>query len=349
MIKNLIEQTLHEFGEKPLDEIIDSVCSDPALHVYKKRIKAEINGFGPIEDLLAQDDITEVCINKFNKIYIEQEGLLKLTDLSFCSSLTYQMFVQNILLKIEKTADTRHPLVDGKLSCGTRIHVSLPPISENPVVTIRKHSFKNWTLADLRRMNAFSSSLDKLLETWILQKKNILFCGPTSTGKTTLLRAALKQCDARERIISIEDTPELGSIGSHHVNLNSRNDPEELTPPIDLAQLLKHSMRMRPDRLVVGEVRGEEAVVLLDALATGHRGSFCTLHADNAQHALARLESLVVRACPKWDLAAIRQLIKDSIDIIVVCQKRNGLRVISQTAQIVSVESFGYLLDSTNY
>ncbi|MBK9292923.1 MAG: CpaF family protein [Oligoflexia bacterium] len=342
--KTLVENALALTGERSLDEIL----ADSHFTSYKDRLKKELTGFGPIEEHLRDDNVTEICINNFSQIFIEVNSKLFLSDLSFASEFTYQRFLDNLLLKINKVVDQRHPLTDGTLPCGTRVHISLPPITTNAVVTLRKHNVEKYNLEMLLKLKMFDQNfLDRLLS-WINQKKNILFCGPTSSGKTTLLRATLMATPKNERIISIEDTSELLSIGPNHITLLTREDPENMVPKIDLSMLLKNSLRMRPDRLVVGEVRGVEAVILLDALATGHKGSFATIHGHDANHSLQRLESLILRANPKWDLMAIRQLIKDSVDVVVVCSKKNGLRVVSQAAEISAIENFGYLLDVTN-
>ena len=354
--KALVTEALNSIDERSFDETTNEILqkkfgeiNTEKINLLKSQIENEIQGFGPIKSLLDDPKITEICINGYNEIFIEVSGKLTQTESSFVSTLTYDRFVKHILLLIEKTADTRHPTADGYLSDGSRIHICLPPLTTQPVVTIRKHNHSDWTLTDLVKSGMLDEELREKVREWVKGKKNLLVCGATGSGKTTFLRACLKEIDQHERVLTLEDTSEIGRLNSQHVNLITRIDPENLVPSIDLSLLVKNSLRMRPDRLVVGEVRGEEALYLLDALSTGHRGSMCTLHAHTAQHALKRLESLISRAAPRWDIMAIRQMIFDSINVVIICQNKNGLRKISQTALVSGIENFGYLLDSQEY
>ncbi len=353
--EKLVQETLNNLNEETLETTIKNLLeknhqSEIGFQKdWNQRVSDEIDGFGPIEKLLQDPNISEICINAFDQIFIESRGHLGLSELKFVSHLTYDRFVKRLLNKMNKVADQRLPLADGMLDHYTRVHVALPPVSPSPRVTIRKHMAVSFSMEDLENLNMFSRSLRSEIETWLMEKKNILIVGPTSSGKTTLLRSCLKTFPITERLISLEDTGELGSVGPHHVNLLTRVDHDGLVPTIDLSLLLRNVLRMRPDRIIVGEVRGEEAVLLLDALATGHSGSMCTIHGSSGAGGLKRLESLVSRACPRWDLMAIRQLIFDSIDVVIFCDKKNGLRKISQTAVISGIESFGYLLDTQEY
>lgn len=362
----LVDEVLGAIDENPTDHTISGViekhfASDTVdSHFYKDQLatelKSEIEGFGPILKMIEDPDITEICINSFDKIFFEKAGELNLHTSHFSSEITYERFVKYLLKMIDKTGDRRHPLVDGTLISKSdvgdsphplRIHVCLPPVTTRPKVTIRKHLAAKWNLKDLILQNMFGKPFYEKLVTWVSERKNILVCGPTNSGKTTLLRALLMECaqSSSERIISLEDTPELGSVGPQHVELLTRQDAEGLVPAIDLSTLLKNALRMRPDRLLVGEVRGTEALTLLDALSTGHRGGLCTLHANSAQHGLKRMESLILRASPQWNIQSVRQMIVDSLDVILVCKKANGLREISQAALLRGAEEFGYLLE----
>jgi pilus assembly protein CpaF len=296
-----------------------------------------------IENLLLNPEITEICIHGPHKVFVEKNGIMEICENPFAKKESFDRFFQELLLHIDKAVDRRHPFCDGTLPSGERVHICVPPISDEIIITIRKHSYESWDLDKLKSMGMIPKDLP--LREWIKERKNLLICGPTGSGKTTLMKALLKACPSDERIITLEDTAELFPQSPQHICLKTRIDPENIVPNIDLSQLLRQSLRMRPDRIVVGEVRGEEATILLDALSTGHKGSFCTLHANHPRQALKRLESLVSRANPKWDLMAIRQLISDSIDALIICDKKNGLRRISQTAFISSIEEFGYLLD----
>lgn len=347
----LIQKTLDSLSDQPLEETLKDVIAshfgENSSHasLYFEKIKNEINGYGPLGSLLDDPTVSEILINGRDVIYFEKDGKLQPHDEIFSSERTWNRFIHRLLGLIDKSADARIPLADGTLPDGSRVHVALPPVVPSPIITIRKHLSHLWKLADLVGQAMMTPGLAAQLETWVTERKNILICGSTGSGKTTLLRALLQLCPAHERLITLEDTPEISSVGPHHINLFTREDPSGLAPAIGLTTLLKNSLRMRPDRIIIGEVRGEEALVMLDALATGHRGSMSTLHAATPQRALRRLESLVSRAAPRWELMTIRQLIYDGIDIVVTLEKKNGLRRISQTAQISGIESFGYLLD----
>ncbi len=339
---NLILTKYQSYENSEGHKIYESSEGDIADWI--RELKSEIDGFGPLQKLLDDLEVTEICANSHDQIFYEKSGLLFRAENGFSSPVIYSRFIKNLLKLIDKTGDIRHPLVDGVFE-NARVHLSLPPISQTPVVTIRKHGHQNWGLNDLLLQGMFSQTFLGQLRGWISEKKNILVCGATGSGKTTFMRAVLKECSPSERIVSLEDTPELGSVGPHHVTMITRPDPEGLIPAVDLSLLLKNTLRMRPDRIVVGEVRGAEALTLLDALSTGHRGAICTLHAHSAQHALKRLESLVLRACSQWSMHAVRQIIVDSIDVVIICSKKNGLRVVSQTALLRGAEDFGYLLE----
>jgi pilus assembly protein CpaF len=303
------------------------------------------NPLGPLAELMEDPSINEILVNSFNRIFVEREGVLHRSPKNFATPFHLQTAIRHLLLQMDRTADRRHPLADGMLPDGTRVHIALPPVTQNPTVSLRRHRLSHLGLEGLQKGGMLSEAQCLYFQKWIEQRKNILICGPTGSGKTTLLRALLEKVPPEERVIVLEDTPEIGLARLNVVAMATREDPQGLAPPVDLSLLLKNALRMRPDRIVVGEVRGLEALVLLDALATGHRGSMSSLHARSPRQALFRLESLVSRAAPRWPLMAVRQLIADSVEIVLVLEKTNGLRRVSQAAELTGVENFGYLLN----
>jgi len=284
-------------------------------------------------------------INGPYEIFFERDGEIFRNDSSFSSEITYSRFLKNVLLKIEKVADRRHPLVDGTFSDGTRVHVALPPVTPVPIVTVRRHVFSHWDLGKLILKDFIKPLWAEKLAGHVEKKSNILICGPTGCGKTTFLRALLLCAGPHERIVTIEDADEIKLKKENSVSLVTRECPEGLVPTISLRDLLKNSLRMKPDRIVVGEIRGDEALIFLDALATGHSGSISSIHANSGFHALARLESLASRAAPQWPVTAIRQLVFESVDLVVTVEKKEKCRRVSEISELSGIENFGYLLD----
>lgn len=316
---------------------------------WSQELQNEIDGWGPISHWLENDQITEICINSSDCVFYFQKGVMHKSAEGFASSHTYLRFIQRLLRKIQKSADIRHPIVDGTFTAPSgaviRAHICLPPISASPIVTLRVHNFKKWKLESLLEFEMFDRQILDIFKLWIEQKLNILICGPTDSGKTTLLRALMTVAATSERIISLEDTWELGVVSPLHVPLFSRRDPEQNVPEVELSDLLKQSLRMRPDRIVVGEIRGSEALILLDALSTGHAGSMGTIHARSSAHGLKRLESLALRGHPQMNLKTIRQTVLDGIQALVVCGKIKGQRRVTELALLKGAEDFGYLLE----
>jgi pilus assembly protein CpaF len=329
-----------------LNELGPDADLDPSFQNTVRTLREELEGLGPLDRLLADQTINEILVNNFETIYFERQGVLHRNSEAFSCPATLNRAIRFLLLKLDRTADRRFPLTDGTLSDGTRVHIALPPVTQAPTISLRKHRLGHWKMPHLVKAGMFSEKQADRFQMWVAERKNILVCGPTGSGKTTLLRALLDLVPEEERLVVLEDTPELGLSGPQAVTLFTREDPQGLAPPIDLNLLLRNALRMRPDRIIVGEVRGTEALILLDALATGHRGSMSSMHALSPRQALFRLESLVNRASPQWPLQAVRQLIADSVEIVVCLTKKNGLRMVSQAAELTGVESFGYLLNS---
>jgi pilus assembly protein CpaF len=345
----IVQDTLNSLGDEALTTTVEKKVKEHDLTVLEQAacfewVMEELEGFGPLQPLLKDNEVSEILVNDWQTIFYEKAGKLWKATETFATETTLMRLIQRLLVQMERVADRRHPLIDGTLADGTRVHVALPPVTTAPSLCLRRHRNSQWTLEDLIQRKMMRPQDAQLLESWVVRRKNLLICGPTGCGKTTLLRALLASVPDDERILILEDTLEIGETSHNHVSLLTRMDPEALAPQISLSTLLKHSLRMRPDRIIVGEVRGEEALILLDALATGHRGSMSSLHGATADQALRRLESLASRGAPQWSLACIRQLIKDALDGIVVIEKENGLRKISQAMEITGLESFGFLL-----
>jgi pilus assembly protein CpaF len=315
------------------------------VSLEKKLRDIELEGFGPIAPFLEDPLITEILIDSFSKIFIEKEGKLQKTDSHFSDEHALNRFLKRLLRDIDRTVDMRHPLVDGTLGDGTRVHIAHPPITTNPIISMRRHSKTNWSLSDLSKNGMFSEKILLKLREKIEQRFNVLICGATGCGKTTLLRSLIYEISSQERVITVEDTSELALTRENSVSLLTRISLEGLFPSISLNDLLKNALRMRPDRLVVGEIRSEEALVFLDAVSTGHTGSMSSIHGSSASQALSRLEHLVSREAPQWSMDSIRKLIYEGVDLVIVLERKNKSRQVREVVELAGLESFGYLFD----
>jgi pilus assembly protein CpaF len=347
----LIQKTLENISDEPLTSTIEKqlkVFLPSADENYTKErdfLINEIEGYGPIENLLKDPQVTEILVNSYQEIYFEKNGELHPSDEIFSSPITLERLVKKFLSEMDRVADRRYPLVDGTLKDGTRVHVALPPITQAPVLSIRRHGHRSWTLENLCEQKMFSTNVYQKLVHQISQRKTILICGPTGSGKTTLMRALLKEVSLGERIVTIEDTEELCLKRSNTVSLLTRICLDDLVPSVTLNDLLKNALRMRPDRLVIGEIRGEEALIFLDAISTGHSGSMSSIHGSTTQQALSRLEQLVSRAAPQWSVASIRKLIFESVSSVICVERKKEGRAISEIADLTGLENFGFLIE----
>jgi pilus assembly protein CpaF len=314
----------------------------------KERLEKEYFKYGPLDTLIEDEKITEIIINKSDSIWFELGGKLHLFDDCFLSSLTYEHFLQRLYLEIGVEPSLNNPFLDSYWK-GHRIHVvgKYQQKKTETKVTIRKHRSSHWTLDELKQRNWCTKSESEILLSMIEKRKNFLVIGPTGVGKTSVLRALMSEVPVNDRILVIEDSLEIGEINLSGTHLITRYDSRGLLPDITLTDLVRQSLRMRPDRIVVGEVRGGEAKDLLMALATGHEGSSGTLHASSPNQALIRLEMLIQMGAPHWSLSAIRKLLSMSIDNIVVCKRNeDGHRQLDGIYKIIGTEENGLIIEN---
>ncbi len=326
-----------EFIKNELDDLEEPL---------RRRTIAEISGYGPLENLINDQFITEIIINSPKDLWIERKGqLIKYKD-HFVNKESYISFIERLCEEAQIQFDLKMPLTDGHWQ-GFRVHIVAPPLTPHFVkLTLRRTADSPWTFEKLINLNWAERDQISFIKDSIQSKKNILFIGPTNSGKTSVLNACLQEVSDSERIVCIEDTDELKLSNSASVKLLTRKVNQNDFHEVDLGRLVKESLRMRPDRLVLGEARGPEAKDLLMALATGHRGSFCTLHADSARQALIRLEMLIQLGAPQWSLSAIRNLILLSIDQIVLVKKAGELRCLWGLYELSSLENTGFCLET---
>lgn len=327
-------------------ELIEELPSDAAL-----RLQQEYFANGPLEALLEDPGITEIIINDFDRLWIEKEGRLLECPDCFLSQWTYEGFLRKLYLEVGQEPTLLHPFIDGEWM-GHRIHLVgiYGQDRRNVQITIRKHKKDSWRLEELKKRDWASSEAIEYLKNIMALKKNILVIGPTGSGKTSVLKALLRECEPNERVVILEDSREIEPPNASSTHLLTRMDAREVLPNISLSDLVRQSLRMRPDRVVVGEVRGGEAKDLLLALATGHSGSAGTLHASDAGQALLRLEMLIQMGAPHWSLMAIRRLIYLSLNYVLVCQKNpNGHRTLEGLYRLVTVEESGVIIEKVYF
>jgi pilus assembly protein CpaF len=300
-----------------------------------------IKGFGPLQNLINDKTISEIMVNGINNIFVEKNGVLEKTNLSFSSEEELLNVINKIVSPIGRRIDESSPMVDARLPDGSRVNAIIPPLSLiGPTLTIRKFSKNPFSLDDLIKMNSLDEQTKQFLTESIKRKDNIIISGGTGTGKTSLLNALAQHINTSQRIITIEDSAELQLEHPHLISLESRPANIEGKGEISIRKLVKNSLRMRPDRIIVGEIRGAEAIDMLQAMNTGHQGSITTVHANAPLEALLRLETMVLMGNVKLPLTAIRQQIIGAITTIIQLERTaNGQRRISQISQVVSDEA----------
>lgn len=310
-----------------------------------QRLRAEMHGFGPLENLIADESITEIMINGRANIWFEREGKNHRHSDMFFSELSFKNFIHRLCEQAGVQVNLNQPSADGAWR-DFRLHITMAPLALNgATICLRRHPKNPWTLEKLLEIGWANPQDVERLKKLSSEGANLLIVGGTGSGKTSLLNAILQTLPENERVVSIEDSDELQMPNDISLKLLTRFDANGCLKNFDQNDLLKQALRMKPDRLVIGEIRGGEAKDLLLALSTGHRGSLGTLHADSAQQALWRLEMLVQMGAPQWNLNSIRQLILLSLQAIVVVSRKNGERRLEGIHRITSLEGNGFLLE----
>ncbi|HEY4135594.1 MAG TPA: CpaF family protein [Alphaproteobacteria bacterium] len=297
-------------------------------------------GLGPLEPLLADESITDIMVNGPKQVYVERRGKLELTDVTFRNDAHVMNIATRIVTRIGRRIDETTPLVDARLEDGSRVNIIGPPLAiDGPSISIRKFSKKSITLDVMSRQRNMSEEISKALKIASRCRLNLLISGGTGSGKTTLLNAMSQLIDHGERIVTIEDAAELQLQQPHVVRLETRPANLEGSGEIGMRDLLKNALRMRPDRIILGEVRGAEALDMLQAMNTGHDGSMCTLHANNPREALTRLENMVAMAGVNLPSHAVRTQIASAVHMIVqISRMRDGVRRITNVTEVVGME-----------
>lgn len=348
IIQNLIDNnfknngTMDEYVKKEIDKTIAGydLSNVERSYIYNL-IDNEINGYGPISELLDDKSITEIMVNGINEIYIEIDGrIVKDDSVSFINEDHIIRTIQRMIQPLGRTIDTSNPMVDARLSDGSRLNAVIAPLSLNgPILTIRKFKDELANIDDFLRSGALTPYMARFLEACVQAKLNIIISGGTGSGKTTLLNVLSSFINHDERIITIEDAAELKLKQQHVISLETRLVNYEGQGEVTIRDLVINSLRMRPDRIIVGEVRGKEAFDMLQAMNTGHSGSLTTMHANSPVDALNRLETMILMAGMEIPIKALREYIENAIDIVVHIERLNdGRRKITSICEIVGFD-----------
>jgi pilus assembly protein CpaF len=297
-------------------------------------------GLGPLEPLLADEAITDIMVNGPNQVYIERRGKLELTNVRFKDNAQLINIASRIVTRIGRRVDDSSPLCDARLEDGSRVNIIIPPLAiDGASISIRKFAKKSITLDIMAQTNNISTNMATVLKIAARSRLNILISGGTGSGKTTLLNAMSQLIDHGERIVTIEDAAELQLQQPHVVRLETRPANLEGQGEITMRDLVKNALRMRPDRIILGEVRSHEAVDMLQAMNTGHEGSMCTIHANRPREALTRLENMIGMAGINLPSKAVRTQVAAAIDVIVqVSRMRDGMRRVTSITEVVGME-----------
>lgn len=345
IIQNLIDnninkaKNLDDFVKKEIDKTLEGydVSNVERSYLYNL-IDNEINGYGPITELMEDKNITEIMVNAPNEVYIELDGrVVKDNSVSFINDDHIIRTVQRMIQPLGRTIDLANPMVDARLNDGSRLNAVIPPLSINgPVLTIRKFKEELANIDDFLRNGTLTSYMARFLEACVESKLNMIICGGTGSGKTSLLNILSSFIGDNERIITIEDAAELRLKQEHVISLETRLTNYEGSGEITIRDLVINSLRMRPDRIIVGEVRGKEAFDMLQAMNTGHAGSLTTMHANSSYDALNRLETMILMAGMEIPVKALREYIENAIDIVVEMERlSDGRRRVTNISEII--------------
>lgn len=349
IIEHLIDKEVPEgkdmedFINENIDECLEGydLSNIERSHIFNL-IDDEINGLGPISELLTDNNITEIMVNGPKDVYVEIDGkLVKDNSVSFINDDHIIRTIQRLIGPLGRTIDSSNPMVDSRLADGSRINAVIPPLSVNgPVITIRKFKRNMTSIDDLLRVGTLTAEMATFLEAAVQGKLNIIVCGGTGSGKTTLLNILSSFIGNNERIITIEDAAELKLEQEHVISLETRTENYNNNSAITIRDLVINALRMRPDRIIVGECRGKEAFDMLQAMNTGHDGSLTTLHANGVVDALNRLETMVLMSGMDIPINAIREYIENAIDLVINIERmHDGKRKITNISEVVGFDN----------
>ena len=346
IIEGLIERNLEELSIFAIREEVDRVVEGYDISIIERSflynlIDNEVNGYGPITELLNDKNVTEIMVNGKDEVYIEIDGkILRDNTVSFINEEHIIRTIQRLIQPLGRTIDTANPMVDARLEDGSRLNAVIAPLSlKGPVLTIRKFTKEMATIEDFLRNGALTPYMARFLEACVKARLNIIISGGTGAGKTTLLNILSSFIGTDERVITIEEAAELQLKQEHVISLETRNPNYEGEGEISIRDLVINALHMRPDRIIVGEVRGKESFDMLQAMNTGHEGSMTTMHANGCPDALNRLETMILMAGMEIPVRAIRDYIRDAINIVVHIERlSDGKRRITSISEVVGMK-----------
>jgi pilus assembly protein CpaF len=340
-------ETTEDLSERVMRAVTEQLALDrtPLTREERRQIVREIAddilGYGPLEPLLRDDTVTEIMVNAHDRIYVERSGKIELTQTAFVDNAHLLRIIDKIVSQIGRRVDEASPMVDARLPDGSRVNAIIPPLSlKGPTLTIRKFARDPYTMDDLITFGSVSPKAAHFLSACVRGKLNLLISGGTGTGKTTMLNATSAFIPGDERIVTIEDAAELQLQQEHVLTLESRPANAEGKGEVRIRELVRNALRMRPDRIIVGEVRGPETLDMLQAMNTGHDGSLTTIHANSPRDALSRLETLVLTAGIDLPLRAIREQVASAFDLLIqISRLVDGSRRVTHVTEVLRMES----------
>jgi pilus assembly protein CpaF len=333
--------------QRQIAELIGEIVAEEKLSLTSREQQTltttlvdDMVGLGPLEPLLADESVNDIMVNGPHQVYVERKGKLELTEVRFRDNPHVMNVAQRIVTRVGRRVDETCPIADARLPDGSRVNVIAPPLAiDGCSISIRKFSKKTITLDVMTRQGNISENLAKVLKIGAACRLNIIISGGTGSGKTTMLNAMSQLIDPAERVVTIEDAAELQLQQPHVVRLETRPPNLEGTGEITMRDLVKNALRMRPDRIICGEVRGPEALDMLQAMNTGHDGSMCTLHANNPREAMTRMENMIGMASVNLPSKAVRTQIVGAVNLIIqVSRMRDGVRRVTHVTEIIGME-----------
>lgn len=344
-------ERLKDFSEEDIKKEINDLVGviidgeNIALNQFEKKtlaqdVQYEMFGLGPLEPLLKDPTVSDILVNAYKQVYVERRGKLELTDIVFQDNAHLLNIIERIVSRVGRRIDESSPMVDARLADGSRVNAIIPPLSiDGPILSIRRFSVNPLMVHDLLKLGSITNEMAALISAVSKSKINAVISGGTGSGKTTLLNLVSGFIPENERIVTIEDAAELQMRQPHVVRLETRPPNIEEKGEVTQRALVRNALRMRPDRIILGEVRGAEALDMLQAMNTGHEGSFATIHANTPRDAIARMENMVSMAGASLTLLAIRQQISSAINVIIqVTRLTDGTRKIVSIQEITGME-----------
>ncbi|WP_425666663.1 CpaF family protein [Vibrio tubiashii] len=350
VVQSLSKEALTVQLSNAVDMLIDKLGFSVASVIRREYVKGlvdELHGLGPLQSLMEDESISDIMINGCDNVFVERYGLVEKANVSFIDEDQLQQIAKRIASRVGRRVDESSPTCDARLPDGSRVNIVIPPIAiDGTSISIRKFKKQSIELSELVEFGAMSPEMARILMIAARCRLNILISGGTGSGKTTMLNALSQYVSEKERIVTIEDAAELKLLQPHVVRLETRTAGIEGSGAINQRDLVINSLRMRPDRIIVGECRGAEAFEMLQAMNTGHDGSMSTLHANTPRDALARVESMVMMATSSLPLEAIRRTIVSAVDLVVqISRLHDGSRKVMSITEVVGIEGSNVVLE----